>query len=344
MATTVKTRANHYQTLGLTPAASEGEIARAFAREISLSQLRAFGGVAEVSIAYEVLRDPAKRRAYDESLGLNAPPPPPVERPERYSLSIPAIHLDPPARPEPKAEARMASFIASSLREPAQPEPRHDPSPPPRIEPSRPSLEPRPAIHLTRPHPIEEDRDAQDQPIDWKRAAGIAGALVAAVGLIGAWAGWEAGNDGGAEQEMQPKRAVTVALPRAKPVAPEASLATISEAKVQRRARPAVAARRAGSAPVANEIAMAAPAPRDPPEVNPAEEAVAEAEPAAVAVAASLPLSNATIARTIGRIGYSCGQVASTSHILGNVFKVTCTSGDSYRAAPIHGRYRFKRL
>jgi hypothetical protein len=29
---------------------------------------------------------------------------------------------------------------------------------------------------------------------------------------------------------------------------------------------------------------------------------------------------------------------------LGNVFKVTCTSGDSYRAAPIHGRYRFKRL
>jgi len=26
------------------------------------------------------------------------------------------------------------------------------------------------------------------------------------------------------------------------------------------------------------------------------------------------------------------------------MFKVTCTSGDSYRAAPVNGRYRFKRL
>jgi hypothetical protein len=25
------------------------------------------------------------------------------------------------------------------------------------------------------------------------------------------------------------------------------------------------------------------------------------------------------------------------------VFKVTCTSGDSYRAAPVRGRYRFSR-
>jgi hypothetical protein len=55
-------------------------------------------------------------------------------------------------------------------------------------------------------------------------------------------------------------------------------------------------------------------------------------------------MSKAAIAQTIGRIGYPCGRVASTSHILGNVFKVTCTSGDSYRAAPINGRYRFKRL
>jgi hypothetical protein len=25
-------------------------------------------------------------------------------------------------------------------------------------------------------------------------------------------------------------------------------------------------------------------------------------------------------------------------------FKVTCTSGDSYRATPVNGRYRFRRL
>jgi hypothetical protein len=62
------------------------------------------------------------------------------------------------------------------------------------------------------------------------------------------------------------------------------------------------------------------------------------------AAAKNLPLSHAAIAHTIGRIGYPCGRVASTSQILGGMFKVTCTSGDSYRAAPVHGRYRFKRL
>jgi hypothetical protein len=53
------------------------------------------------------------------------------------------------------------------------------------------------------------------------------------------------------------------------------------------------------------------------------------------------------IARTIGRIGYACGQVAATAAIEGEapgVFKVTCTSGQSYRAVPVRGRYRFKRL
>jgi hypothetical protein len=58
-----------------------------------------------------------------------------------------------------------------------------------------------------------------------------------------------------------------------------------------------------------------------------------------------MPLPNAVVARTIERIGYSCGEVASTSPMEGDgVFKITCTSGQSYRAAPVHGRYRFKRL
>jgi len=52
------------------------------------------------------------------------------------------------------------------------------------------------------------------------------------------------------------------------------------------------------------------------------------------------------IARTIGRIGYACGQIASTSAVEGEagIFKVTCTSGHSYRAAPVRGRYHFRRL
>jgi translation initiation factor IF-1 len=50
------------------------------------------------------------------------------------------------------------------------------------------------------------------------------------------------------------------------------------------------------------------------------------------------------VARTIGRIGYPCGQVATASAMGGGVFKVTCTSGHSYRAAPVGGRYRFRRM
>jgi hypothetical protein len=58
-----------------------------------------------------------------------------------------------------------------------------------------------------------------------------------------------------------------------------------------------------------------------------------------------MPLSNAVIARTIGSIGYACGRVTSTTATEApGVFTVTCASGQSYRAAPVHGRYRFRRL
>jgi hypothetical protein len=59
-----------------------------------------------------------------------------------------------------------------------------------------------------------------------------------------------------------------------------------------------------------------------------------------------MPLPNRVIARTIQRIGYSCGGVASTAAIDGEVgaFAVTCTSGQSYKATPLRGRYHFRRL
>ena len=72
MVETVKLRPNHYETLGLTPAASSEEIAQAFAREVNLIALRPLGTFARVSAAYEALRDPVRRLAYDASL---APPP-----------------------------------------------------------------------------------------------------------------------------------------------------------------------------------------------------------------------------------------------------------------------------
>ncbi len=51
------------------------------------------------------------------------------------------------------------------------------------------------------------------------------------------------------------------------------------------------------------------------------------------------------IARTIERIGYACGDIASSAAGDGpGVYTVTCTSGQTYRAAPVGGRYHFKRL
>jgi hypothetical protein len=55
-------------------------------------------------------------------------------------------------------------------------------------------------------------------------------------------------------------------------------------------------------------------------------------------------LPKAAIARTIQKIGYPCGGVSSVAAVdAGGVFKVTCSSGHSYRAAPVGGRYRFKK-
>jgi hypothetical protein len=85
--------------------------------------------------------------------------------------------------------------------------------------------------------------------------------------------------------------------------------------------------------------ALAAPAEAAPAAV----EAPAAAEPPAASVA--MPLAASTVARTIHKIGYPCGRVASSAPAGDSgVFIVTCSSGDSYRAAPVGGRYHFKRL
>jgi hypothetical protein len=78
----------------------------------------------------------------------------------------------------------------------------------------------------------------------------------------------------------------------------------------------------------------------------PSEALPAETKPVATAAAATLPLPGKVVARTLHRIGYGCGEVASTTAIDGDagVYKVTCTSGQEYRAAPVRGRYHFSRL
>src|SRR6476646_6096676 len=109
MATEVKSRPNHYEVLGLTPGASNAEIGEAFAREIILSRMRAFGGTAHVSIAYETLRDPAKRKAYDESIGIRREPPQPAALPRAVSFRSSAhfIGAPPPIERTQKPEAKV---------------------------------------------------------------------------------------------------------------------------------------------------------------------------------------------------------------------------------------------
>jgi hypothetical protein len=363
MATTVQTRPNHYMTLGLTPAASEQEIADAYAREIILSRVRAFGATTQVSVAYETLRDPAKRKAYDEAIGVKREPaaahlpravsfrssahfisgPPPIE--PKADLPPPQpIQREPKASPLSEAEAppepRIAPFLAEALR---RPEPAPAAAPVPAREPEVPRfLQSRPSLPS-----LEED--AEETGFNWKQPVVIVGALVGVVALVGAWAGVQAGND---VESSQP--AVTIPVPSAK-AAPVAAATTAAEPAAptphiafERPApRPRATPRRAERAETA-PVAQTASGPFE----QVAESGAVEAAPAltedapaeAESATASLPMSKATIARTIAKIGYPCGQVASTSQVLGNVYKVTCTSGDSYRAAPVHGRYRFKRL
>jgi len=61
--------------------------------------------------------------------------------------------------------------------------------------------------------------------------------------------------------------------------------------------------------------------------------------------AAKMALPDKVVARTLDRVGYRCGEVASTAAVQGSsgAFKVTCTSGQSYQATKVHGRYRFSR-
>jgi hypothetical protein len=378
MVSTIGTRPNHYELLGLTPKATGGEIATAFAREMSMFRPHSFGGLAELSIAYETLRDPARRRAYDASIGLAPEPKPPavqpgwqfvgsmragpVARPRIDPLHRPAPVpvAEPEAAPEPPVDHRVAAIVAS-LRELAKPPadsapPRAQAEPeerrPAEADPVQPVIE----QIFAAGHAEKERLGHEGRPFEWKRPALAAAGLVLGVALLGAWAGLEAGNEVEAETSG---KAVTLAVPAAKaapaitasePDAPALSFVeTRPEPRIRARAarpriersRPALQASASG-----DRLADVAETLQNEPEGAAVEEAVADAAPV-TATPAKMPLPDSVIARTIGRIGYACGQVASTTAVEGagpGVFKVTCTSGHSYRAAPVRGRYHFRRL
>jgi hypothetical protein len=340
--------------LGLTPAASSAEIAQAFAKELSLLPMRPFGSLAQVSLAYETLRDPIKRVAYDASLRPETKPQPShplIGRLESAPFlgGVPAKPVVRPAavssspvtpRSEPLGESRIAPSASELLRQPPKPAVRE--------------IEPTSGNDHTLHHDALDRFDQNEKAsIDWRLPALAGGALMLAV-VLGAWTGWEAGND---NEQLQPEAAAMLKTPPAKALPAldaslEASAPVVAEARPERRTRAPVAAARTVRARPSLRIDLPEAGPVEEvqagqarPEEITTEQTVAEA-PAVAPTTANLPLPKAVIARTIGRIGYACGQVASATAVEGSagVFMITCTSGHSYRAAPVRGRYHFRRM
>lgn len=388
MVSTLKARPNHYDALGLNPAAGDDEIAPAFARQMGL--FRPMAETAQIGIAFETLRNPIKRRAYDVALGLRAEPPrqiaptavafkisarlnDPVPGAVRQPIADdtarnPSIPITPPARPDETGENRAGSFIAAALRPPVTPAPRRiapavatqiERPVPPRAEVAR--IDPL----RTDDHPASDRMRlgymdaAEDRPIALSRSSAIVGGLVLTVALIGAWAGTQVGKSE-APRPVEP--AASIALPPAttlptKIASSPAQKSSAAEVRPERFARLQVVLPRAERT-VAPLPTTGADQPQSvasrPTEIGPSDSTLAESTeqpspeaPRLATAGASLPLPNAVIARTIERIGYSCGKIGSTVAVAGGtpgVFNVTCSSGQSYQATPVRGRYRFRRI
>lgn len=331
MVSAAKSRLNYYEMLGVSPTAASDAITSAFSKATNVLRPHVFGGITELCVAYETLRDPVRRRAYDASIGL-APKP----------------TLPPPSRPaSAHFMVRPVAAAVAPPRSPSQaPEP---PSPAARVEPqpARPEV---PLFTTELPGPSEGV-----SPIEWKRSGAILGGLIAAAVLVGGIGGWwsvsEANPDPAAPAESigrAPKpKAPTVISSNARQESalykaterfesPRHVITTQSRAKpVDRRAHLAASQAEAELIQPPSDLA-------DQPAITP----LAPATDSVPVESAALPLPHKTVARTIDRIGYSCGNVASASPVEGaaGVFTITCTSGQSFQARPVRGRYRFKRL
>ncbi len=314
--------ATHYETLGLSPTATNDEIAKAFVRHMSAVTPRPVAALAQLSVAYETLRDPEKRRAYDASLR-----PAPMQGYTFQWSSTP-----------PPAQALVDRLTQPVVdRRPTVPEPP--------IQAARsPPEERRPAVSdmlVMEDYPAARQlKGKYDQTaIDWKKVATALGWPILGVALIGGIAGWAA-NDG----RKAPPDALTITLPQSEQAMKQAESALIIPPSMEEEIPAPVKRRAAEMATMRPRQSVAVRAdPLAPMSDDPQTAAVAEQAPAAEIASASMPISNATIAQTIGRIGYDCGQVASTAPVGDGVFKVTCTSGHAYQARPVGGRYRFKR-
>ncbi len=196
------------------------------------------------------------------------------------------------------------------------------------------------------PEPAVPDSEAS---IDWKLPALAAGAVILAL-AGGAWAGLEVGND---NQQVQPDRIATLRVP-------PATASSGNRGPAAR--RPGVIAE---AQPTSGLVPALAPAERtrppleiDLPEGNRPRE-LDQAQPDARShrtgrrgsVGRRSAGGKASASRhshrphdPSHRLWLRAGRFHDGDRRRSGAFKVTCTSGQSYRAAPVRGRYHFRRI
>ena len=167
----MKTLPNHYETLGLTPSATEREIEQALAATsrkhieepwVSETDWRERGR--HIRMARETLRDPAKRREYDAALGHAWEPE--QHGPETSASPIPAPFMAAPPQ-EPEALAIEPSMQAGDQpREAAPSPPISDPVqdfasdvPEPAVEPTLPTEQSEDAFMAAPAPNLEQQED-----------------------------------------------------------------------------------------------------------------------------------------------------------------------------------------
>ena len=194
----VKTLPNHYETLGLTPSATEREIEQALAATsrkhieepwVSEADWRERGR--HIRMARETLRDPAKRREYDAALGHAGEPE--QHEPETAAWPIAAPFMAaPPQTPEEQAiepsmqagDQPMEAAPSPSISDPVQdtapdvPEPVAEPTL--STEQSEGTFMASPASNAEQQENHVSDSDISNEPdasVGWKVAPFVLGAM-----------------------------------------------------------------------------------------------------------------------------------------------------------------------
>jgi hypothetical protein len=183
MVSSVLSRSNHYEMLEVAPSASDEEIKEAFARKMTLVTTQPLGGTAQVIAAFETLKDPARRRNYDRSIGLAEaqPPQPAFSIPRAWQPFTVSVHTQ--LIDEAPREAEPNRRVAEPLRKEQR-----------RGEPLIQQV-------------LAARKDASetvDYPSQWKGPALMLGGLVLGAGVLGAMAGLSVGGDAATQAEPVP--------------------------------------------------------------------------------------------------------------------------------------------